>query len=53
MANTAIIDQVLASGIAGEKIAGVVAAAADANGTIYESAFGRRDRKSTRLNSSH
>ena len=43
MRNTALIDHVLADGITGTKVAGVVAAAADAGGTIYEDAFGRRN----------
>ncbi len=43
MRNTALIDHVLADGITGTKVAGVVAAAADASGTIYEDAFGRRN----------
>src|ERR1700712_1820280 len=43
MRNTASIDKVLASAISGEKIAGLVAAAADQDGVVYEAAFGRRD----------
>ena len=43
MANTAQIDSVLASAVEGDRIAGVVAAAADAQGTIYQAAFGRRN----------
>jgi methyl acetate hydrolase len=43
MPSTAQIDSVLASAISGERIAGLVAAAADAKGTIYQSAFGRRN----------
>jgi methyl acetate hydrolase len=43
MPNTALIDSALATAISGEQIAGLVAAAADADGTVYESAFGRRN----------
>jgi methyl acetate hydrolase len=43
MRNTAVIDQVLASAVAGDRIAGLVAAAADADGMLYHSAFGRLD----------
>jgi methyl acetate hydrolase len=43
MLNTALIDSVLANAVSGGKIAGVVAAAADADGVFYESAFGRRN----------
>ena len=43
MHNTALIDKVLASAVSGGKIAGLVAAAADADGVIYNSAFGRRN----------
>jgi methyl acetate hydrolase len=43
MRSSAIIDKVLAAAVSGEKIAGLVAAAADRHGVIYESAFGRRD----------
>ena len=43
MANTALIDSVLSSAVEGGRIAGVVAAAADAQGTIYEAAFGNRN----------
>ena len=42
MIATAPIDKVLAAAIAGDRIAGLSAAAADEHGTIYESAFGRR-----------
>jgi CubicO group peptidase (beta-lactamase class C family) len=42
MRRAALIDHVLADGITGTKVAGVVAAAADANGPIYDDAFGRR-----------
>jgi CubicO group peptidase (beta-lactamase class C family) len=42
MRNTAIIDNTLATSVSGERIAGLVAAAADAEGVIYNSAFGRR-----------
>ncbi len=37
------IDQALAAACGGERIAGLVAVAADESGTIYQSAFGRRD----------
>jgi CubicO group peptidase (beta-lactamase class C family) len=43
MRNTAPIDDVLAAAIADGSIPGVVAAAADHTGVIYQSAFGRRD----------
>ena len=42
MRSTAPIDKALASAIAGDRIAGLTAVAADEHGTIYESAFGRR-----------
>ena len=42
MRNTALIDHVLADAITSTAAAGLVATAADANGTIYEDAFGRR-----------
>ncbi len=42
MRNTALIDHVLADAISGPKVAGVVAAAADASGMFYNDAFGRR-----------
>ncbi len=42
MRNTALIDHVLADAITGTQVAGVVGAAADADGTIYNDAFGRR-----------
>jgi CubicO group peptidase (beta-lactamase class C family) len=43
MRQTALIDDVLADAIAKTTAAGVVAAAADAEGCIYEDAFGRRN----------
>jgi methyl acetate hydrolase len=43
MRSSALIDKVLAAAIRGEKIAGLVAAAADQYGVVYESAFGRRN----------
>jgi CubicO group peptidase (beta-lactamase class C family) len=43
MRSVALIDSVLAASVSGEKIAGVVAAAADKDGPIYEAAFGRRN----------
>ena len=43
MHDTALIDKALAAAVSGEKIAGLVASAADQHGTIYESAFGRMD----------
>ncbi|MEA2743653.1 MAG: methyl acetate hydrolase, partial [Acetobacteraceae bacterium] len=43
MRTTAIIDNVLATAVSGEKIAGLVAAATDRHGVIYQSAFGRRN----------
>jgi CubicO group peptidase (beta-lactamase class C family) len=43
MRSTALIDSALAAAVGGQKIAGLVAAAADEDGVIYESAFGRRD----------
>lgn len=42
MIATAPIDKALASAMAGDRIAGLSAAAADEHGTIYQSAFGRR-----------
>lgn len=39
--STALIDNVLAGAIEGGRIAGLVAAAADADGTFYNAAFGR------------
>ncbi|HXT80152.1 MAG TPA: serine hydrolase domain-containing protein [Acetobacteraceae bacterium] len=42
MPNTTQIDQVLADVTSEVRVPGVVAAAADASGTIYEKAFGRR-----------
>jgi hypothetical protein len=42
MRNTALIDKVLASAVADGKIAGLSAAAADAGGVVYQSAFGLR-----------
>ena len=47
MRNTALIDRVLADAITGTKVAGVVGAAADANGSIYNDAFGLRSLGST------
>jgi methyl acetate hydrolase len=43
MRSSAIIDNVLATAVSGEKIAGLVAAAADRDEIIYQSAFGRRN----------
>ncbi len=43
MRSAALIDKVLASAVNGDKIAGLVAAAADEHGVIYQSAFGRRN----------
>jgi methyl acetate hydrolase len=43
MRSAALIDSALAAAVSGEKIAGLVAAAADEGGVIYESAFGRRN----------
>jgi len=43
MRNAALIDQALAAAVNGEKIAGLVAAAADQDGPIYCAAFGRRN----------
>jgi methyl acetate hydrolase len=43
MRSTALIDSVLAAAVSGEKIAGLAAAAADSDGVVYESAFGRRN----------
>jgi methyl acetate hydrolase len=43
MRSAAIIDSALAAAISGEKIAGLVATAADEDGVIYESAFGRQN----------
>jgi methyl acetate hydrolase len=43
MRNTALIDSALAAAVSSGQIAGLVAAAADEHGTIYESAFGRRN----------
>jgi methyl acetate hydrolase len=45
MRNTTLIDSVLAPAATGARIAGLVAAAADQRGTIYQSAFGRRDNR--------
>src|SRR6185437_6258119 len=42
MRNTAQIDKVLADAVAGGKIAGLTAAAADRDGSFYASAFGVR-----------
>jgi methyl acetate hydrolase len=41
MHNTALIDKVLAGAVTGGRIAGLAAAAADADGVFYSSAFGR------------
>jgi methyl acetate hydrolase len=43
MRSTALIDSALAAAVSGGRIAGLVATAADEHGTIYESAFGRRN----------
>jgi methyl acetate hydrolase len=43
MRSTALIDSVLAASVSDGKIAGLVAAAADQDGVIYCSAFGRRN----------
>jgi methyl acetate hydrolase len=43
MRSAALIDSVLAAAVSGEKIAGLVAAAADKDGQVYEAAFGRRN----------
>jgi CubicO group peptidase (beta-lactamase class C family) len=43
MPNTALIDKALADAVSGERIAGLVATAADAHGPIYQAAFGRRN----------
>ena len=43
MRSTALIDKALGAAVNGERIAGLVATAADERGTIYESAFGRRN----------
>ncbi len=43
MQNAAIIDSALAGAVTDGKIAGLVAAAADRDGVIYQSAFGRRN----------
>jgi methyl acetate hydrolase len=52
MRSTALIDSVLAASVSGEKIAGLVAAAADKDGVVYCSAFGRRNvSKSQRMTS--
>jgi CubicO group peptidase (beta-lactamase class C family) len=42
MRSTALIDKVLAAAIGPDRIAGLVAVAADEGGVVYESAFGRR-----------
>ena len=47
MRSTALIDHVLADAITGTKVAGVVGAAADSGGTIYDDAFGVRRLGST------
>ena len=41
--DTSLIDKELATAVSGEKIAGLVAAAADERGVIYEAAFGRHN----------
>jgi methyl acetate hydrolase len=43
MLRSAIIDKAMAAAVSGEKIAGLVAAAADRDGVVYEAAFGRRN----------
>jgi methyl acetate hydrolase len=43
MHSSALIDKVLATAVSGQRIAGVVAAAADQHGVIYAAAFGRRN----------
>jgi methyl acetate hydrolase len=43
MRSAALIDSALAAAVSGGKIAGLVAAAADQTGVIYQSAFGRRN----------
>jgi methyl acetate hydrolase len=43
MRSAALIDSALAAAVNGEKIAGIVAMAADKGGVVYESAFGRRN----------
>jgi methyl acetate hydrolase len=43
MRSSALIDKALAAAVSGDKIAGLVAAVADEQGVIYESAFGRRN----------
>jgi methyl acetate hydrolase len=43
MRSAALIDSVLAAAVSGGKIAGLVAAAADRDGVVYQAAFGRRD----------
>jgi CubicO group peptidase (beta-lactamase class C family) len=43
MRSAALIDSALAAAVRGERIAGLVATAADEHGVIYESAFGRRN----------
>src|SRR4051794_6228267 len=40
---TPLIDAALAAAVRGGRIAGLVAAAADARGVVYEGAFGHRD----------
>ena len=42
MPNQPLIDSVLATAVGGDRIAGLVAAAADEHGVVYQSAFGRR-----------
>ncbi len=43
MTNTTLIDRTLAQAVDAGDVPGVVAAAADAQGTVYEGAFGRRE----------
>ncbi len=47
MSNTAIIDRALATVMTGGNIPGLVAAAADQTGVVYQSAFGRREAGAT------
>lgn len=43
MRSAPLIDKALAAAVSGDQVAGLVATAADEHGTIYESAFGRRN----------
>jgi CubicO group peptidase (beta-lactamase class C family) len=43
MRGLALVDSVLAASVSGGKIAGIVAAAADRTGVVYEASFGRRN----------